>query len=148
MAALVHDRVGRDPRRGAPGPGGDVRTGQVIEPWHRDPALADRGPRRQRRRPVLALISVVGLTMAGGSVADAVVGLLLQGAAIGAAAAPDGGPSIEGPVHVVQPGETYWSIAEALGGSGDVRARVDALEAANGGQLLRAGDRLAVSVFE
>ena len=49
-------------------------------------------------------------------------------------------------VYLVQPGESYWSIAVAIGaGPGrDVRTLVDTLEAANGQRPLRAGDRLVI----
>lgn len=45
-------------------------------------------------------------------------------------------------VHLVQPGETYWSIAVGLEPEGDVRELVDRLVAGNDGRVLRAGDRL------
>lgn len=43
---------------------------------------------------------------------------------------------------VVEPGDTVWSIAEALAGDDDVRPVVDAIVAANGGAQLVAGERL------
>ena len=53
-------------------------------------------------------------------------------------------PVAPGPVpggrHLVQPGDTYWSLAVALDQPGDVRARVDALQRANGGRPLHVGD--------
>ena len=45
-------------------------------------------------------------------------------------------------VHVVQPGETYWSIASSLDGAGPLEARVDELVTANDGEVLQPGDRL------
>ena len=47
-----------------------------------------------------------------------------------------------GAVHVVEPGDTYWSIAGALDTDGDITGTVDALSAANGGRALQVGDRL------
>jgi hypothetical protein len=47
--------------------------------------------------------------------------------------------------HVVQPGETYWSIAEDLAGDGDVRAVVDHLVASTGGAPLQPGDVVPVA---
>jgi hypothetical protein len=44
----------------------------------------------------------------------------------------------------VQPGETYWSIAQGLDPPGDLRPTVDALTAANGHRALRSGDRIVV----
>jgi hypothetical protein len=47
-------------------------------------------------------------------------------------------------VHVVQPGETFWSIARRLQPTGDIRPLVDKLAAAHGPGLLQAGDRIAL----
>jgi hypothetical protein len=45
--------------------------------------------------------------------------------------------------HVVEAGETYWSIAaDRHHGSGDLRVEVDQLIDANGGRALFAGDRI------
>jgi len=41
--------------------------------------------------------------------------------------------------HVVQPGDTLWTIARALQPAGDVRALVDRLAAEHGGSVLRPG---------
>jgi hypothetical protein len=47
-------------------------------------------------------------------------------------------------VHVVQPGDSYWSIASSLDRPGDVRQVVDAISTANGGRALQVGDRVSV----
>ena len=47
---------------------------------------------------------------------------------------------------VVEPGDTVWSIAEALAGGEDVRPVVDAIVEANGGATLVPGQRLAVTL--
>jgi hypothetical protein len=47
-----------------------------------------------------------------------------------------------GPVHVVEPGDTFWSIARRLEPSGDPRPLVDELVAAHGGPTLHVGERL------
>ena len=47
-------------------------------------------------------------------------------------------------VHVVAPGETFWSLAERLEPGRDPRPLVDALVRAHGGRVLRAGDRVAL----
>ncbi|HEV2070496.1 MAG TPA: LysM domain-containing protein [Acidimicrobiales bacterium] len=122
MAALVHDRSRSDGAEAGPSQGDDARR------------LRDMGP-------VFAMIVVVGLILAGGPVVETVASL---------AADPPAGKQtvVEGRAHVVQPGETYWSIAAAVGGEGDIRARVDALEAANGGRSLRAGDHLSVPLLD
>ena len=51
------------------------------------------------------------------------------------------GPS----VHVVQPGETLWSVARSLQPEGDVRPLVRALIAANGGPEVDVGDRVVLT---
>lgn len=45
-------------------------------------------------------------------------------------------------VHVVQPGETLWSIAREIDPAGDTRATVDQLVELNGGAALEPGQRL------
>ncbi len=49
-----------------------------------------------------------------------------------------------GSIHVVQPGDTYWSIAESLDTDGDMTGTVDALSAANRGRALQVGDHLVL----
>ncbi len=51
-----------------------------------------------------------------------------------------------GRFHLVQPGETYWSIARGLRGveGGDLRPVVDVLVEANGADPLQAGDRVVL----
>ena len=44
--------------------------------------------------------------------------------------------------YVVQPGDTFWSIAAEVAPGEDPRPIVDRLRAANGGDALQAGDRL------
>jgi hypothetical protein len=48
-------------------------------------------------------------------------------------------------VHLVQPGETLWTIARTLVPSGDIRPVVARLAAQLHGQPLRAGDRLVLT---
>ncbi len=47
-------------------------------------------------------------------------------------------------IHIVQPGETLWSIAAELDTDGDVRDTVDRLAERNGGSSLSAGQRLVL----
>lgn len=48
-------------------------------------------------------------------------------------------------LHVVQPGETLWSIAGGLGSTGDLRETVDQIAQLNGGRTtLRPGQRLVL----
>ena len=96
------------------------------------------GP-RHRRRPTAAVYRRRRLAVA--VVAIVVVTLCLWAAApvLGDPAAT---PLEGGQVHVVRPGDTYWSIAARLDTDGDTRDTVDALSAANDGRALRVGDRL------
>lgn len=79
---------------------------------------------------------------------SAVVVALLSLALLRVAAPVLGDPAVRpleaGSVHVVQPGDTYWSIASSLDTDGDITGTVDALVAANGGRALQVGDRLTL----
>lgn len=145
MAAVAHERLGH--HRAMP------RGLRRLRP-EEDAAAARavsvaRVPSTQPhcRPPVLAAVLVVALLVVGGSIVDAVA------SAVGRPDRTEAAPAVElsaveAGQHLVQPGETYWSIAEAMGGAVDIRARVDALQAANGGGLLRAGDRLTLPARE
>lgn len=144
MAALVHDRA----TRGQGWAGERSRSGH--EGWV-GPIVVAPVPHERwlgvRCRPALAVVAVVALTAVGGALADAAAGAAGARAGARPAAAAEGSPAptaVGGPIHVVQPGQTYWSIAKGQGGSGDIRARVDALVEANGGRPLEAGDRLVL----
>ncbi|HEV2810993.1 MAG TPA: LysM peptidoglycan-binding domain-containing protein [Acidimicrobiales bacterium] len=147
MAALVHNRSRSDRAWLEPPEHEDARRLRGLGPASAPSTTACRRQEdEQRRRPVLAMLMVVGLLVVGGPVVDTVASV------VGASARAESSPSeraivIEGRAHVVQPGDTYWSIAEAVGGEGDIRAAVDALEEANGGRSLQAGDRLTVPVL-
>lgn len=149
MAALIQDRSRSRRAWVEPPPGDNSRRLRAVGPA---PAPSPTACRREeeRRRPVLAMLMVVGLILVGGPVVDTVASL--AGGSPPAESSPPSGTAtgIEGRVRVVQPGETYWSIAEAVGGGGegDIRVLVDALEEANGGRSLQAGDRLAVPVLD
>jgi Tfp pilus assembly protein FimV len=59
--------------------------------------------------------------------------------------APASAPGRRPPLlHVVQPGETLWSIARSRQPHGDVRPLVGALVRANGGAALAVGDRVVI----
>ncbi|MBW3548273.1 MAG: LysM peptidoglycan-binding domain-containing protein [Actinobacteria bacterium] len=98
------------------------------------------------RAPVAAVVALLALMVLGWPLAGLVGGATT--AAEGSRPSPAPVAMAAGSVHVVQPGETYWSIARGLGGPGDVRPTVDALMAANGERPLVAGDRLLVPLGE
>jgi hypothetical protein len=85
------------------------------------------------RRRRLAVVVVLGLVVA---VALGVASAMLSRPAV-AGSVPQGRQT-----HVVQPGESYWSIADDLTDHGDLRVAVDELIDANGGRALFAGDRI------
>ena len=99
--------------------------------------LVDSGCRRPDaavlRRRRLAVLVVAGVLLA---VALGIGSLVLSRPAT-AGSLPSGRQT-----HVVQPGETYWSIAADLPHSGDLRVAVDELIDANGARPLFAGDRI------
>jgi hypothetical protein len=82
--------------------------------------------------------------------AVAMAGTVVAGVARSAGGAADwlGGdvppPPAGRPVHVVQPGETLWSIARTLHPDGDVRPLVDRLVELNGGDHLESGQVLVL----
>ena len=94
--------------------------------------------RRYRRRRCWAGLAVLGLA------AVPVWGAVRGAAALGGdpASVPERRPAPA--LHVVQPGETLWSIARSLQPEGDVRSLVRQLRDANGGAELDIGDRLVV----
>jgi LysM repeat protein len=93
----------------------------------------------RRRRFVAALLAATMLVAL-------VLAVRLAAAALGgvAASAPEA-PLSPAPAHVVQPGDTLWSVADALTPPGrDVRITVDRLERTHGSAALQVGQRLAL----
>ncbi len=91
------------------------------------------------RRRVLALVVAVVVLIA----ARAALGALGGGPlAVPGTPAARGGSAAA--VYVVQPGDTYWSIARRLQPAGDVRALVDHLSSEHGGAPLQPGEQLAL----
>jgi hypothetical protein len=99
----------------------------------------------RRRRAVALALLVMGAV---------VVGLALRAAVF---AGPGSGPitatgsssiGVLQPaavhIHVVQPGETLWSIVRGTGGSGDPRPVIDRLEHQLRGRPLQVGQRLVL----
>lgn len=116
------------------------------------PGPARLGPAgHHERAPVAAAVALLALLVLGWPLAGLVAGATTSSEASQLSPAPAAAGArvgAGGTVHVVQPGETYWSIAERLGRPGDLRPSVDALVAANGDRELRAGDRLVVPMAE
>jgi nucleoid-associated protein YgaU len=104
-------------------------------------APADRRPlsvATYRRRRLAALVVVVGLAIAAWTALGALGGALT--APVRSAPLP----TDHATVVEVAPGDTLWSIARRLQPEGDPRPLVDRLATANGGAVVRAGDRLVL----
>jgi hypothetical protein len=97
-------------------------------------------PARRQPRVVYVRRRLVALALAAMLVAVAAVGLGLARTAPGA----DDPEPIATRVHVVQPGDTLWSIARELEPTSDPRAVVDRLASLNGGSAVHVGQRLVL----
>lgn len=135
MAALMVDVVIDSPRWrdgwGEPlsAPRHDRPALRLVDsgcPGRPDPALA-------RRRRVLVVVAL-GLVLA---IALGIASLVLARPATA-------GAVVEGRrTHLVEAGDTYWSIAATYDdGDGDLRIAVDELVDANGGRALFPGERI------
>jgi hypothetical protein len=97
---------------------------------------------RRRRQVVMAAVLLLAAS------AVWALGGLLGWLGSGPLAAPGPDPMRAVPaaavVHVVQPGETVWSIARAAQPKGEVRPLVDRLERELHGRPLQVGDRLTL----
>ena len=131
--------VPRPPARGAltviptaPGRAGAATARSAVFPVSR-PHLRPLSPSTYRRRRALAAGSVVALS--------AVATLVLGALGGGSLTAPERPLPVEaGSVYVVQPGDTFWSIAREVEPEGDVRPVVDRLVAEHGGPTLVVGE--------
>jgi hypothetical protein len=101
------------PRAGRPGrPVGTVRPHA-----RRAPSRSHRAAAVYRRRRLAAVAVAIGAVLAVGH-----AGVALGGTSL---AAPDARPRVV--THVVEPGDTLWSIAQELAPSSDPRPVVDAI---------------------
>jgi hypothetical protein len=91
---------------------------------------------RRRRIAAGALVTGVVVTLV------LCIHLLLAPSAATPGAAGDGRAAMDGPVHVVQPGDTFWGIAQALRPNDDPRPLVARLVAAHGSPVLVVGERI------
>jgi LysM repeat protein len=91
-----------------------------------------------RRRQLIAVAVLAAFAWLGVQVVATAADMLSVPAVV---LDTDGAPV----VHIVQPGESVWSIARAYQPSGDVRALVDVLVASNGGSTLLPGQALTIA---
>ena len=135
MAAITIDSP-----RWRDGWGDSVRHPQPVSTRPELRVVAGSGSRRTdvpayRRRRLVALVAALVV----------VVAIVVGVSSFLGAPASAGAPAVGGRVtHVVQPGETYWSIAAGLEHEGDLRVFVDRLVDANGARTLVPGDRIEV----
>jgi hypothetical protein len=91
----------------------------------------------QRRRRVVLASLVLGVLLVGRVVLGPVEG--------GPLSAPRPAPRLVSErVHVVQPGDTLWTIARGLQPEGDIRGLVDRLSAQRHGAGLEVGERIVL----
>ncbi len=116
-----------------------IAATRVIAPlhlpggWPTDRGQPSAAVRRWRAVLVLSAIAVYGTLLGAGSLAGA-----------GQATEPPAPAEAVtlAPIHVVQPGDTLWSVARGLQPDGDVRPLVARLRAVSGGGPLVPGQRL------
>jgi hypothetical protein len=107
-----------------------------VAPVHHAPMTAV-----YRRRRVVALLAALAIILLIASVA---VRTAAAAFGVGPASPPDRRPADRPTAHVVQPGESLWSVARTLQPEGDVRALVHELAELNGGAQLLVGQVLTL----
>ena len=127
MAAVAYPHPARRPQAPA------RRHLTVVPPPARRRSRSSIYWRRRVAVLVLLLLVVVAARAAVGALGG------------GPLAAPET-PAARGGVaaYVVQPGDTYWTIARRVQPTGDVRALVDRLSSEHGGAPLQPGQQLVI----
>lgn len=115
-----------------PGP----RAGADPTIRHRPPVPAATFRRRRVAAAVVGVALVLVVAQAGGALGDSPLAVPERRPAVSPAAAESG----ELLRHVVEPGDSLWSIAAAVAPGEDPRPVVDALAAARGGTTLVPGE--------
>ena len=128
MAAIAYP--GAERQRQAP----SRRHLTLVPPPARRPSRASIYWRRRILVLVAALLFVVAARAALGALGGGPL-------AVPETPAGRGGPAA---VYVVQPGDTYWTIARRLQPMGDVRSLVDRLSSEHSGAPLQPGEQLVV----
>jgi nucleoid-associated protein YgaU len=111
--------------------------------------VIDSAPGRPARRPAVSPNTYRRRRAGAAAVALVVVALLAF--AVHGLVAPFGSGTLTAPdrpgaaeVYVVQPGDTFWTIARRLQPDGDPRPMVSRLVAAHGGPVVHSGERIAL----
>jgi len=99
-----------------------------------------------RRRRLAALATVVMLSVGALAVGRAALAVATPSPPAGPSAGVSGSRAgaSAGPVVIVRPGDTLWSIARRTSPEGDVRAVVDRLAAAHGPGPLEVGEVVSI----
>lgn len=108
------------------------------EPSPRPPGCPVSPAVLYRRRRVVVASLVLGVLLGGRVVLGPVGGGPLS------APRPEPAVLVSEQVHVVQPGDTLWTIAKSLQPEGDVRRLVHRLAAQRHGAPLQVGERIAL----
>lgn len=119
-------------------PTGSFSRRAVVRAPRPRPARAPRAEVVYRRRRLAAATLTLSVLLGGRVVAD------LAGSGPLAASEPTQPVLIGEQVHIVQPGDTLWTIARSLQPAGDVRRLVDVLAAQRHGAALQVGERMAL----
>jgi hypothetical protein len=106
------------------------------------PSPPSEAVRRRRAAAVLVALAALGVLLGAGSLA----GAGQDGSGPSAGAMSRSARPIAARVHVVQPGDTLWSLARLLQPVGDVRPLVARLQAEHGSGPLVPGERLRLGV--
>jgi hypothetical protein len=121
-----------------------VVAASLYDPWRsRQRTVAARPSPGviRRRRAVAVLLGVILAASVVWALAGA-VGWLGSGTLATPGPRPSFAVPIAADVHIVEPGDTAWSIARSWQPQGEIRPLVDRLVAEVGGGPLQVGDRL------
>lgn len=119
-----------------PGAHGAIGRDRVRQPVTHPSRPTSAACFRRRRVAVSSLF--LGMLLAGR------VALGLLGSGPLSASQPASPVLVSERVHIVQPGDTLWSIARSLQPEGDVRRVVHQLVSQRDGAALRVGERIAL----
>lgn len=112
---------------------------RVLEPVRHRPSR--RAMYRRRRVLAVAAVALFVLVL---QVAVQLVAAWLGGGPLTASEPRPAATAAAGAVHVVQPGDTLWTLARRAQPTGDVRPLVGRLAAAQDGRALRPGQRIVL----
>jgi len=107
------------------------------------PAISRPSRAVLRRRRIVALGLLAALALCGWIGLQAALGGI-GGGPLATTGAPGGPQLAAARVWVVRPGDTLWSIAEAVDPGADVRPLVDRLDAQIGGTALYPGETIGI----